>query len=133
VLDLARLGLALDGDRDVLDLLGGLAAPVLHGLLALLGDLLVGLTGLDGVLGRDADAAQREVLGLLAELLQVDVEGAEELVDLALQGLLCLCTALGSVLRTASMRAGASARSCSTRAGTFLACFRARSAVPAAK
>ena len=72
----ARLGLGLDGDGDLVDLLGGLAAPGLHGLLAVLGDLLVRLTGLDGVLGGHADAAQREVLGGLAELLQVGVEGA---------------------------------------------------------
>ncbi len=115
-LDLDRLGLRLDGHGqlldalgDVLDALGGLAAPGPHGLLTVLGDLLVGLAGLDGVLGGHADAAQREVLGVLAELLQVrvevaaellevGVEGADEPGDLGLQGLLRLLDAGGGLL-----------------------------------
>lgn len=97
-LDLDRLGVRLDGDGEVLDLLGGLAAPGPHGLLAVLGDLLVRLPRLDGVLGGDTDTAQGEVLGGLAELLQVGVEGAEELRHLGLKGLLRLLGAGGGLL-----------------------------------
>src|SRR4051794_14090285 len=42
-------------------------------------------------------------------------------------------TAFGSMFFTDSIRAGASARICSTMPGTFLACWTARSAVPARK